>query len=623
MSTEFRDAGKLYEAAIQGKKEVLMAYEPGRWQLPVTPMKDTLLHLIVTVRHEELVKDIINNTPQSEIYKILKKKNQVRNNILHELATTEMVEVAKQVLNKLTPEQWGNLINKKNYWGETPVFRTAVYGSKKMFLFLTEHVKDSTAHLRRDDGMTMLHAAILGESYDFASLLFVRHESLADKIDKYGQTGLHLLAKTPSAFKSRMPYGFMKRLIYHYAPAGQEENNSKAKTGDNANASKANRVVSKIFQVIPVMKRISDEKRKHGLTSTLMEALVETDKSWKQRGGGGGILLTDENLDKDIGQLLASKLKIPSKRGTDIPLFLAIEHGIMEIVEETVNKHPQVLDFKNQFEQNVLHIAVNHRQQKIFEFLIGKKLPTTNPQRSTDRGKHSILHYAAADRSQEHEDAAGPVQKLQRELQWFERVKNSVPAHFLDLPNIDQKIPQELLMKGHSKLHEEAKDWLKETADSCSIVAVLIATVAFAAAYTVPGGTDKVTGLPVLLHMTSFLVFTVMDVLSLVASLTAVAILLSVLTSPFQLLDFHTSLPRKLVFGLTFLFISIATMMLAFAATIIITIHLDQKWLTLLLYTVSHFPVTIFILLHLPLYISLAKESLAWLSEALPALYKL
>ncbi|KAL3575996.1 hypothetical protein D5086_021279 [Populus alba] len=50
----------------------------------------------------------------------------------------------------------------------------------------------------------------------------------------------------------------------------------------------------------------------------------------------------------------------------------------------------------------------------------------------------------------------------------------------------------------NSELRNLAKEWLKTTAEGCSVVAVLIATVAFAAAYTVPGGPNQSTGVPVL-----------------------------------------------------------------------------------------------------------------------------
>ncbi|KAL8201911.1 hypothetical protein R6Q57_011058 [Mikania cordata] len=82
---------------------------------------------------------------------------------------------------------------------------------------------------------------------------------------------------------------------------------------------------------------------------------------------------------------------------------------------------------------------------------------------------------------------------------------------------------------------------MKNTAENCSIVAVLIATVAFAAAYTVPG-------------------------------------------------------------GLTMQIISVSMMMVAFAATLILTINRSQNWTNVLLYIISFFPVTIYGYFYIHLY---------------------
>lgn len=161
---------------------------------------------------------------------------------------------------------------------------------------------------------------------------------------------------------------------------------------------------------------------------------------------------------------------------------------------------------------------------------------------------------------------------------------------------------QEFFHEQHAELLKQAQDWIKRTSESCSTVAVLIATVAFAAAYTVPGGSNQDTGVPILLHDPFFLVFTVMDVLSLASSLTSVVMFLSILTSPFQLQDFRHSLPRKLTLGFTFLFISVAVTMLAFAATIMLIIHLKKRWITTLIYCLAFLPVTVFALLQFPLY---------------------
>lgn len=164
-----------------------------------------------------------------------------------------------------------------------------------------------------------------------------------------------------------------------------------------------------------------------------------------------------------------------------------------------------------------------------------------------------------------------------------------------------------LFASTNKELRDSAREWLKHTSEGCSIVAVLIATVAFAAAYTIPGGPNQNTGFPVLLYEPFFVVFTATDVLSLACALTSVVIFLSILTAPFRLDDFRQSLPNKLMVGFTFLFLSVSMMMIAFAATIILMIRSNERWEKVLLYSLSFLPVGIFALSYLPLYLSLSR----------------
>ena len=138
-------------------------------------------------------------------------------------------------------------------------------------------------------------------------------------------------------------------------------------------------------------------------------------------------------------------------------------------------------------------------------------------------------------------------------------------------------------------------------------MAVLIATVAFTAAYTIPGGPDQKTGFPVLLYHPFFVVSTASDVLSLACALTSVVMFLSILTAPFRLEDFKHSLPNKLMLGLTFLFFSVVIMMISFSATIILMVHGSERWTKILLYSLSFLPVGIFALAYFPLYLSVTK----------------
>ncbi|KAK3017738.1 hypothetical protein RJ639_003094 [Escallonia herrerae] len=86
-------------------------------------------------------------------------------------------------------------------------------------------------------------------------------------------------------------------------------------------------------------------------------------------------------------------------------------------------------------------------------------------------------------------------------------------------------------------------------------------------------------------------------------------------------MDFKQCLLQKLMLGLTFLIFSISMMMLAFAATVILLIRNREQWTKIVLYSVALFPVTIFALSYMPLYMSLIKtlgQSLKKISAVFP-----
>jgi len=182
-------------------------------------------------------------------------------------------------------------------------------------------------------------------------------------------------------------------------------------------------------------------------------------------------------------------------------------------------------------------------------------------------------------------------------------VREVIPSQYVTLPNNEGKTAEELFKESHRDQLENAQKWIKETTQSCSTVAALVATVVFAAAYTVPGGSDE-KGTPNFINSPYFLVFTISDVLSLASSLTSLVIFLSLLTSPFELQEFHISLPQKLLFGFTFLFFAVITTMLSFGATILILIQSEKKLTTLLLSIAAFLPVLIFAIMQFRLYVS-------------------
>jgi hypothetical protein len=158
--------------------------------------------------------------------------------------------------------------------------------------------------------------------------------------------------------------------------------------------------------------------------------------------------------------------------------------------------------------------------------------------------------------------------------------------------------PWELFREKHHELKVQGEKWMKDTSKNCMLVATLIAIVVFSAAFTVPGGNNQEIGTPIFLKSKWFMVFLVSDVLALVSSSTSILTFLSILTSRYTENDFLMSLPARLLFGLTTLFISIASMVVAFGATWCLVCYREMPWIPMVIIASVGVPVTIFVLLH-------------------------
>ncbi|XAR65704.1 hypothetical protein NMG60_11009895 [Bertholletia excelsa] len=107
--------------------------------------------------------------------------------------------------------------------------------------------------------------------------------------------------------------------------------------------------------------------------------------------------------------------------------------------------------------------------------------------RKLDKNGNSLLHLVGTRvDTQTVEKMESPLIVLHEDLVNFESIKN-VTNHLIDHRNHDGKTANDLFANTNKDLRKDATDWLKRTAENCSLVAVLVATMAFAAAYTVPG----------------------------------------------------------------------------------------------------------------------------------------
>ncbi|KAI9197906.1 hypothetical protein LWI28_006453 [Acer negundo] len=378
----------------------------------------------------------------------------------------------------------------------------------------------------------------------------------------------------------------------------------------------------KVYSRWPTAREIWVEKRKVNFAFKLARKLIKKDCSWDIRRYTKDTTrdyrpsLVDKKDEE--GPTTSSKTQPAAETAKDkehqveTPLLAATRTGVIELVKEILKIYPQAVEHVSHKKQNILHVAASYRRREVFELVKQMEMPTSRLILGIDEESYTVLHHVADTRNYTGGTRAGPAYQLQEELEWFQRVEKIMPSYFTQhLENKTNKNAKELFIEMHQKQLEEAQKWIKETSQSCSGVAVLVATVVFAAAFTVPGGTSDDNGLPILIYSPFFMFFTVMDVVSLSCSLTAVVMFLSIVTSPFDLHNFRVSLPRRLTLGFALLFMSVATTMLAFTSTIILIIRSDQhrQWTLTLICCAAFVPVSVLALTHFPLFVSFIK---AW-----------
>lgn len=162
-------------------------------------------------------------------------------------------------------------------------------------------------------------------------------------------------------------------------------------------------------------------KIKHALASTLTELLVKADSTWfethKDKVEDKTISLGD--IDEGV-KLKKGKEKVSLTNEIRTPLLTAASEGIVEIFDKIIEAHPQAIEHLDKDEENILHVAVAHRQKEIFDRL--KQMMVIRNCRLVSRiniNGYTLLHQVA-DMKYYQGDKAGPCFQLQEELKWLQ-----------------------------------------------------------------------------------------------------------------------------------------------------------------------------------------------------------
>ncbi|CAN6694003.1 unnamed protein product [Malus baccata var. baccata] len=296
--------------------------------------------------------------------------------------------------------------------------------------------------------------------------------------------------------------------------------------------------------------------------------------------------------------------KTPSAN-METPILIAAKNGVTEMVEKILELFPVAIHDMNTEKKNLVLLAVEYRQPLVYNFLLKRKILKESVFSRVDHEGNSALHLAA--KLGEHKPwlIPGAALQMQWEIRWYEFVKNSMPLHFFARHNKKGRTAKDIFTETHATIVKSGGEWLTNTSKSCSVVAALITTVAFATSTTIPGGINKASGKPTLENQPAFNIFAIASLVALCFSVTAMVMFLAILTSRYQEKDFGKDLPRKLLVGLTSLFVSISSMLVSFCTGHFFVLKDKLKYAAYPVYAIACLPVTFFAVVQFPLYFDL------------------
>ncbi|GLT78809.1 hypothetical protein SLA2020_503340 [Shorea laevis] len=461
-----------------------------------------------------------------------------------------------------------------NKEGYIPIVRACASGDKNLTEYL--YSKTPKEFLSPDggkNGRRLLNYTITGKMFDISLDLLRHYPSLAVTKDSSHSTPILTLSDEPSAFFSGSGLGFWQRLIYHRIKINKHSfsNDRIPVTHQDQNEKKNIKMQG--------IKHIYDLKLIHTRSLEVLKCMCKH-------------ITTLDRKECTSGQVFDA-------------VFQATKNGMEEFVVEMLKARPHIIYRADKDQRSIFMFAVEYRQEKIFSIFCSVHAWKCRFYSSTDNRGNNCLHIAGM--LAPHFQLArisGATLQMQRELQWFKEVQSIVPEWCKKARNKDGETPSDVFTKSHKGLARQGEKWMKATASSSSVVGSLIITITFAAIFTVPGGNNQETGFPILLGKKWFMVFLVSDAISLFTASISVLMFLGILTSRYAEEDFYKSLPQKLIFGLSTLFISIATMMVTFSSALLIM--LQGRWLVILpIILLAALPVTLFMWLQFPLLVEI------------------
>ncbi|KHN30214.1 Ankyrin repeat-containing protein [Glycine soja] len=468
------------------------------------------------------------NTPRKKMTKQLTGKRD--DTPLHSAARAGKLAVLKDIILETDETELHELLAKQNQDGETPLYIAAEYGYVDVVREMIQYYDLVDAGIKARNGFDALHIAAKQGDLDVLKILMEGHPELSMTVDPSNTTALHTAAIQ-----------------------GHTE------------------IVKFLLEAGSSLATIARSNGKTALHSAARNGHLEVVKAL---------------LEKEPG--VATRT---DKKG-QTALHMAVKGQKIEVVEELIKADPSLINMLDSKGNTALHIATRKGRAQIVKLLLEQKENVTSAvnrcgetavDTAEKTGNHevqAILLEHGVQSARTIKPPQGTTATTARELkQTVSDIKHEV-HHQLEHTRQTRKRVQGIA-KRINKMHAEG---LNNAINSTTVVAVLIATVAFAAIFTVPGQfVDDPNNIPPGMSLgeaniapqAPFIIFFVFDSIALFISLAVVVVQTSVVVIESKAKKQMMAVINKLMW-LACVLISVAFLALSF-----VVVGKEEKWLAI------------------------------------------
>nr|XP_017253237.1 PREDICTED: ankyrin repeat-containing protein At5g02620 [Daucus carota subsp. sativus]XP_017253238.1 PREDICTED: ankyrin repeat-containing protein At5g02620 [Daucus carota subsp. sativus]XP_017253239.1 PREDICTED: ankyrin repeat-containing protein At5g02620 [Daucus carota subsp. sativus]XP_017253240.1 PREDICTED: ankyrin repeat-containing protein At5g02620 [Daucus carota subsp. sativus] len=454
---------------------------------------------------------------------------------------------------------------------------------------------------KRDD--TPLHFAVRTQNLELALEILAKSEDielkeLMCKQNYSGETALYVAAE----------YGyvdFVKEMIKYYDIA---DASIKARNGSDAfhiAAKQGNLEVIKILMdALPELSMTFDQSNTTALHSAAAQGHTEVVKFLMEKNSNlvtvgksnkkTALHSAARNEHLEVVKVLLSKeteIALMTDKKGQTALHMAVKGQSVEVVNELISSKPDLINMADNKGNTPLHMATRKGRTKIIRALLShkeildKKALNKSGESAFDTAEKtsnseiaSILREYGVQSAKTMKLKPAPAPTTAKELkQTVSDIKHEV--HY----QIEHTRQTRKQMKGIGKqINKMQLEGLNNAINSTTVVAVLIATVAFAAIFTVPGQyvddpkeatQEKILGEANIAPKPQFTIFLISDSLALFISLAVVVVQTSIVVVEKKGKKQMMAIINKLMW------LACVSISVAFLALSFIVVGEDQRWL--------------------------------------------